>query len=430
MNTLNRVPPQNLEAEQSVLGAILLDNDSLLVAADLIDSSDFYREAHKTIFNAFLDIYQDGGSIIDLITLSERLKTKGSLEQIGGITYLSNLFNLVPTAANIRIHAKIVKDKSFHRRTIKQLSLLLNEAQEDIEDPTDFLRKIEWELMELAQTVQEKQDPHVGSIISDVKKRWQEEKDGMKSFISVDYKLNSAIPRYIPGHLWAVAGYTSVGKSTFVAQQIVDACEKQAKCMIFSLEDSREEKLIKILANQADISQKRLMLGYIEGYENKIAKASEEIKKWSLLIYDDIYTIDGMRLKMKKHKLQDGLDIVFIDYIQNIQGEGFRSLYDRLSDGVVALQKMAKELQVTIIFISQVTNESMKANSELIGLKGAGELASTPDIVLWLSRFKREENKAKERYLDCEIRKNRPFGETGKYPLMFSDNWARIEKRF
>lgn len=416
--------PFSLEAEQSILGAILLDPDSLLIASDIIALEDFQRESHQIIYSACFDLYENGDGI-DLITLSDRLKTKGSLEQIGGISYLSSLFNFVPTAANVRMHSRIVKSKAFQRKVLRQLSYLKQQAEEDaFEDPVAFLRKIENEVIELEQAVKEKQDPHAAAILSDIKKRWQEENEGIRTYISTDSKLDQAIPRYVPGHLWAVGGYTSVGKSTFIAQQIVDCCEEQAKCMVFSLEDSREEKLIKILANQSDISPKRLMLGYVEGYENKIAKASDEIKKWGLLIYDDVYTIDGMRLKMKKQKLQHGLDICFIDYLQNIAGEG--SHYDRLSNAVIALQKMAKELKVTVVFCSQVSNESMKANSELIGLKGAGELSAAPDIVLWLKRIQGE---GKERYLDCEIRKNRPFGETGKYPLRFSENWSRIEKR-
>jgi replicative DNA helicase len=166
------------------------------------------------------------------------------------------------------------------------------------------------------------------------------------------------------------------------------------------------------------------MLGHVKNHLETLNKATEKIKAWQLFIYDDIYTIDEMRLKIKKHRLQTGVDIVFIDYIQNVHGES--TLYDRLSNAMSSLQKMAKELQVTVVFVSQVSNEAMRANTEIIGLKGAGELAAAPDIVLWLRRLKGDD---KERFLDCEIRKNRPFGETGIYPLMFSDKWSSVESR-
>jgi len=424
MNDLNRVPPYDLEAEQSILGAVLLDNNALLIAADDIAIADFYRESHRLIFSACHDLYQNGDPI-DLITLVDRLKTKGCLEEVGGISYLSSLFDFVPTAANVRLHSRIVKNKSFQRRAIRQLSHLKQQAEEDaFEDPVVFLRKIEFELIELSQGVREKQDPNVTAILKDVADKWKEESEGIRSYISVDYKLDSAIPRYVPGHLWVVGGYTSTGKSTFLTQQIVDTCEEGARCIVFTLEDSREEKLIMLLANQADMSKKRLMLSNIEGYEGRIAKAAAEISKWHLKIYDDIYSVDEMRLKIKKEKLQQGADIIFLDYIQQVQGEG--SQYDRLSDAVTKLQRMAKELQVTIIFVSQVTNESMKANSELIGLKGSGDLSACADIILWLNRVKGKDN---ERHLDITIKKNRPFGETGTYPLMFSSQWSRIEKR-
>jgi replicative DNA helicase len=197
-----------------------------------------------------------------------------------------------------------------------------------------------------------------------------------------------------------------------------------AKTLGFSLEDSQEDKTIKLIANIADISQKRLMLGHTDGIQDRIAHAEQKLRQYAPIIYDDIYTIEEIRLKIKKHKLKDKVNIVWLDYIQNIQGSGDH--YDRISRAVIALQKIAKELEVTIIILSQVTNESMKANTEIIGLKGAGELAAAPDIILWLKRTKGE---GRERFLDVEIRKNRPFGETGIRQFIFSESWARILKR-
>ena len=129
-------------------------------------------------------------------------------------------------------------------------------------------------------------------------------------------------------------------------------------------------------------------------------------------------------MKAKKHKLQDDISLIAIDYVQNIHGSG--DLYQDMRAVSMDLDKLKKDLSVTVIALSQVTNESAKMNSEVIGLKGAGELAAAADIVLWLKRVKGE---GKERFLDCEIRKNRPFGVTGIIPLTFSKKWTRLDRR-
>ena len=412
----------NHEAEQWVLGSILLDSEALLAASDILQPQDFHLERHRLIYSSALDCYQLLGAI-DLITIHERLATKGMIEQAGGISYLSRLAD-IPTAANVRHHAKIVKDKAILRRVQQWTHTVNTQLNQGIDDVHGFFGSLEQGIIELQQTVRETRSPEISDIISSLKTRWQREQDGIKDHIDTDSKLYSIIPRYVPGHLWIVGGYTSVGKSTFVAQQIVDVCEKDARCLVFSIEDSREDKAMKLLSNIADISQIRLMTGNLDNVEHTVNAAVMQLRDWDIRIYDDIYTINEIRLKVKKHKLHSGLDIVFLDYIQNIQGEG--SLYERLSDAIVKLQAMAKELQVTIIVVSQVSNEAMRSNSEIIGLKGAGELAAAADIVLWL---KRQKGDGRERHLDCEVRKNRPFGFTGIKNLMFSEKWSRIIKR-
>lgn len=219
---------------------------------------------------------------------------------------------------------------------------------------------------------------------------------------------------------------TSAGKSTLLAQMITDVCKAGAKTVIFSMEDSREDKMMKLLANLAYIGQTRLMVGDIEDEhtQKKLSEAEEILRQWGLYIYDDVYNVDDMRLKIKKHKLQGGADVVCVDFIQNIGGKG--TLYERISEAIIKLQKMARELEVTMIVVSQVSNEGMRSNSEIIGLKGAGELSAAADIILWLKRVKGEGN---EKSLDCEIKKNRPFGKTGMVPLCFNEMWSKISRR-
>ena len=421
---MNILPTYNIEAEQSILGAILLDPDSLLIASDILDSQDFYRESHRIIYDALLDLYQLGEPV-EVVSLTERLKVKGEIEKIGGLSYLSTLVGIIPTSSAIRYHAKIVKDKSTLRRIQRYAIELIEKTKNGVDNLKDFFGDMEREVIEISQTVREKKSPYITTILAELKNSWQGEDKDIRTYIPTDNKLSLAIPGFYPGHLWMIGGYTSVGKSTFLAQLITDVCDNEgAKVLIFSTEDSRKDKTIKLLANVSNVSQRRLFTGNIKGFEERISFAEGVLRSWGLIIYDDVYSVDELRLKVKKHKMQDSIDIVCLDFIQNLQGQG--TLYERMSDAIIRLQAMAKELQVTVIVLSQVSNEAMREGTEIIGLKGAGELAAVADIVLWLKRQKGEGN---EYNLDCEIRKNRPFGETGIIPLRFSNFWTRIEKR-
>src|SRR3989338_3036141 len=415
-----KLPPHSIEAEQSVLGAILLEPDSIIKASEIISPADFYRSSHRKIYSTCLEVYKDQ-STTDILCLSERLKAKGELENIGGIEYL---LATTPTAANITHYAKIIREKAILRRIAAWAYELQEKTTEGDIDTRGLFSKMESDIIDLAQPLSEKKSADMQSIVNNVIRRWDEEKNGLKKYISTDYKFSTVIPRYVPGHLWIIGGYTSTGKSTLLAQIVIDICYEGAKCLVFSLEDSRENKGIKLLANLSYTPQTKLMTGELTGIEKKVSEAVEKLRTFSLNIYDDVYSVDAMRLKIKKHKLQGGLNVVCIDYIQNILGEG--SLYERLSEAIIKLQKMAKDLEITIIVISQVSNEAMRSNSEIIGLKGAGELAAAADIVLWV---KRDKTAGHENHLNVEVRKNRPFGVTGIIPLAFNETWSRLIRR-
>jgi len=425
MSAQEKIPPHSIEAEQHIIGSVMIEPDSILKISDIVQPEDFYRSAHKTIFSACLDIYRHDE--LNLVSLSEYLKSGGALEACGGVSYIAAVVEGTPTTANIAYYARLVKKKAIQRR-IQQWSADIREdiANGNADDLPAFFSGMEKAIIDMAQPLQTKRMPDVASILESIRTRWQEEKSGIRKFISTDDKFSAVIPRYVPGHLWIIGGYTSVGKSTLLAQMIADVCAEGAKTIVFSLEDACEDKIIKLLANLAYCGQTRLMTGDVEEpyMQKKLLDAEKTLRKWGLVVYDDVYNVDAMRLKIKKHKLQGGADVVCVDFIQNLSGAG--TLYERISDGIVKLQQMAKELEVTMLFASQVNNEAMRSNNEVIGLKGAGELAASADIVLWLKRVKGEGN---EKYLDVEIKKNRPFGKTGIAPLMFNEIWSKVLRR-
>lgn len=433
----DRIPPQNIDAEQRALGAMLIDNDSVMRAAEIIDPSEFYSEKHRIIFHAIMDCYQLEGTT-DIPTVVDRLRVKNKLEEIGGGSYLAHLVTLTPTAANIRLDCRRIAEQALYRRVIKWASGIEDDAYKCVEDIREWFAKIHYGFLSLSDAVREKKSPHVADVLSDLKTQWNDfrsAKDEKKSqdkpsgkYCAVDllkpYNSEPPVPYWMPGHLIMLAGYTSVGKSTALAQLLCDASERNAKTLLFSLEESRTTKAAKMLANITDIPQRYILTGELSHDDIAVVgDAEDKLKSWGTIIYDDVRTLDEICLKIKKHTLQGHVDIVAIDYVQNIQGNG-NSIYNDMRLIGPTLLDLAVELGITIICLSQVTNESMREDSQLIGLKGAGELAAAADIVLWLKRIK-----GSDHAIDCEIRKNRPFGQTCIVPLTFSDRYTRISRR-
>ncbi|MDH4231086.1 MAG: replicative DNA helicase [Nitrospirota bacterium] len=411
-----------IEAEQNVLGSFLLNGESLLIASEIISAADFYKESHRYIFNACCDIFA-ASEEINILSLSEELSKKGQLEDAGGNSYLTFLATITPTAANVGYFARIVKDKATIRRVKILAANISQQADGPVESIPGWISEIERGLLDISSGIQEKKSPYAEGILQEVVTRWEEVDKGEKRFIETDSKLSDLIPVFGP-HFWILAGYTSNGKSALLNQILIDSIESGIRPLIFSLEDTREEKILKMISNLAGIPQKNLIIGDLQGKELKISKAIETIKTWRPIIYDNVYSLAEIRLKSRKHKLQDGINLIAIDYLQNVKNTG--DLYADMRMTSLELDIMKKDLDCTIIGLSQITNEAVKTKSSLIALKGAGELAAAADIVLWLEK---KEAEGKERWLNCVVRKNRPFGETGILPLIFNESWTEIYKR-
>ncbi|KAF0146159.1 MAG: replicative DNA helicase [Nitrospirae bacterium] len=411
------------EAERAILGAIIAEPDTLLQASDIICPEDFSTTSHRLIYNALFDLYQLGEKT-DFIALIDRLKEKGHIQQAGGEDYIIDIANDHISSASIKLHSRIVHDKSLLRRAGAWAQTVADQSKNGIEDIPEWLGKVESELVELAQSAKSKTSPYTDDILKTLDQYWDDSLNGKEICIAPPAFLKEPIPGFYPKHLWIIGGYTGKGKSKFLNQLLVDAMDAGAKILLFSLEDSREEKMMGLISNLADISYKALITGRITGYEDRIEKAKKMIAKWNPIIYDDVRTVDDIRLKSKKHKIREGVDIIAIDYIQNLAIRN--TLYETMADAAGKLYALVKELKVTCLAVSQIDNESAKKESNIIGLKGAGELAAAAHIVLWLTRVK---GQGKERHMDCTIKKNRPFGETAKIELTFTEKWTGLTGR-
>lgn len=429
--------PHNLEFEQRTLGASLIDDEAVFRVAEILQPEDFYSDKHRKIYNAIFACRQQEGAT-DTLTVIEYLRKQGELDKVGGASYIANLAAITPTATNVTRDARRVFERAIYRRVINWLRETEAQAYTGVEDMREWFGKIQYGFLSLADVVREKKSPHVVDIVEDLKRQWKDfkaakekiaqgkEDSGKYCQVSLlkPFNAESPIPYYMPGHLWMIGGYTSVGKSTVLAQLLCDATDKNAKSLIFSLEESRTTKIVKMIANLTDIPQRYLLTGELSHDDETLAlDAGDYLKRKGIIIYDDVRTLDEICLKTKKHVMKNQADIVAIDYVQNIQGSG-GSIYNEMRVIGPTLLDLAVELGITIIALSQVTNESMREESQIIGLKGAGEFAAAADIVLWLKRIK-----GNEYALDCEIRKNRPFGQTGIVPLTFSERYTRIMRR-
>ncbi len=262
----------------------------------------------------------------------------------------------------------------------------------------------------------------VRTIAEEVRKWWSGIKDGTIKFIKALPLLIDYLPAYIAGHIIIISGYTSAGKSQLVSQIVAWAAGvENSPVLLISVEDSRMEKLISLVSVLTEkVHRKKMLLGNIEDDKEKIEAAMENISYWPLHIYDDVYTLDEIELLIQKHKPK----LLVIDYVQNlvVNKEG---IYERMSYVAQRIQKMAVEYNLTIIAASQVSNEGAKNDSEVISLKGAGELAAVAHTVIQLKKGREEKNRHQ---VKIQIKKNKAFGNCGEVEGEFNEYWTIIQK--
>lgn len=422
-----------IESEQSILAAMILHEDALVEALDLIDVEAFSERRHRLIFNAIIDVYRDA-NVIDLTLLETHLRDMGTLLEVGGVDYLMSMINEFPVSrGKLKAHANTLKEKQI-LRTLDRFGRIIQDKVKDGSKAKDLIAEAESGLIEISLQTKESKKADAGSIIAEIHEDFEYAKKGRRILTNPQiFGLSIPIPFYAPGHLWMIGAPSSHGKSTFLMQVLLDILKEGASVMVFSLEDSRKEKIQTMIANIAGVPRKRQIMGVLSPDEQRAVKAAEDqILTYPVLIYDDVRDLDQIRLKIKKEKLKAEVDIVAIDFVQNLRGDG--EIYNRMAEAAVTLQDMTKELNVCMIALSQMTDDK---------LRGAQELFSAADIVVvlqLLAKLKKDKYVKPKSYeeqadinprdLDLIIDKDRPFGETGLRKLRFSQNWTRIEPRY
>jgi replicative DNA helicase len=454
--SLQKLPPQNIEAEQMVLGAILIENDSINKVVETLSPDDFYKDTHSRIFSVMLDMFETGEAI-DLITLTEALRGKIGLESVGGASYLAYLVSLVPTAANIRNHARIVREKAVLRRLIHAATDIITQSYEDsrtVENIDELLDRAERSIFEIAQNKIKDAFVPLKKIVGHsfaIVERLYERKEMVTGLPTGFVDLDERTSGLQPSDLIIVAGRPSMGKTAFCLNiASYAAIEKGKSVAFFSLEMSKEQLVMRLLGSESRVDAHKLRTGHLSERDwTPLSNAAGRMAEAPIYIDDSAaISVLEMRAKARRLKAEHGLDLLIVDYLQLMRGRGDEgSREQEISNISRSLKALAKELQVPVIALSQLnraveTRPGKEKRPMLADLRESGAIEQDADVILFIYRD--------EVYNKCEcphdgeclcgrrgvaeviIGKQRN-GPIGKVDLTFINRFTRFEnaeKRF
>jgi replicative DNA helicase len=395
---LDRIPPQNVEAEQSVLGAMLIEREAISKAAEFLRPQDFYREAHRLIYGAILQLY-NRSEAVDLITLTEQLRREDQLEAVGGISYVTSLANSIPTAANVVYHAKIVEEKALLRSLINTATHIAGLGYEANEDVINILDQAERMILEVSNRKITGDFAPIKTVILEAFNKIEQlyaSKGGVTGLPTGFKDLDRLTAGLQPSDLILVAARPSMGKTAFVlnvAQHV--ATREKRPVAFFSLEMSKEQLVQRMLCAEAQIDAQRLRIGELKDDDwKRLIQAADRLSAAPIFIDDTPgITVTEMRAKARRLKVENDLKLVVIDYLQLMQGSGGGSRSENrqqeISEISRSLKSLARELGVPVIALSQLSRSVESRTSKkpmLSDLRESGSLEQDADIVAFLYR--------------------------------------------
>lgn len=406
-----RLPPQNLEAEMSILGAILLDNDAINRVLEILIPEDFYRESHRKILRAMIEL-NDRREPSDLVTLSMMLKKNGELEEIGGGAYLATLVDYVPTAAHVAYYCKIVKEKAITRKLISAATEIVTQSYDDqceLEQTLDNAQKVIFDISE------NKLKPAffpVSAILKDTIKNIEmlyEKKEHVTGVPTGFIDLDEKTAGLQSGDLLIIAGRPSMGKTAFalnVAQYA--AVDAGTPVAVFSLEMSKEQLVTRLLCAQSKVDASRLRTGHlIEGDWNRLLKGASTLHSSKIFIDDTpAISVLELRAKSRRMKAEHNIGLIVIDYLQLMRGrDGSDSRQQEISEISRSLKALAKELEVPVIALSQL-NRGLENRTDkrpmMSDLRESGAIEQDADVIMFVYREAVYCEKCKNKEMTCD----------------------------
>ena len=391
-----RVPPHSIEAEQSVVGAMLMDRDAITVAAEIICGDDFYQKAYGVIFDSVVELFNEGKPV-DLITLQNRLREKAVPEEISSLEFVRDLVTAVPTSANVKYYAEIVSEKATLRHLIKMNEAIADECYQGQEPLEAILERTEKQVFELVQNRGGNGEyvPIKQVVLNALEKIEKASKSkgtvtGIPTgFIDLDYKTSGLQP----SDLILVAARPSMGKTAFVLNIAQHVAFKQNRTVaIFSLEMSKEQLVNRLLAMESHVDSQNMRTGNLKDEDwTKLVEGADIIGKSNLIIDDTPgISIAEMRSKCRKYKLEHNLGIIMIDYLQLMSGSGKSdSRQQEISDISRSLKALARELNVPVIALSQLSRAVEQRPDHrpmLSDLRESGAIEQDADVVMFIYR--------------------------------------------
>ncbi|MBR1885847.1 MAG: replicative DNA helicase [Schwartzia sp.] len=397
MPTAERIPPQNIEAEQAVLSAMLLTKEAIAAAAEILRPDDFYRDAHRRVFEAILDLFQRGEAA-DLVTVTEQLKKTDQLERVGGIAFVSSLGTLVPTASNIQYHSRIVLEKARLRHLIEAATEIAGEAYEDSMELDDLMNSAAQKMLAVTGRGSEGGTKSIGELVMEVFRKTEEReklKNALTGLASGFADLDKLTSGFQPSDLILVAARPSMGKTAFtlnIASYV--AVKLKQPVAFFSLEMSNTQLVQRMLCAEGAIDSQALRAGNMDDDDwERLIIASDRLSSAPIYIDDTPgITVTELRSKARRIKNEHGLALIVIDYLQLMQGRTGKNSENRqqeISEISRSLKALARELAVPVIALSQLSRsvEARQVKRPMLSdLRESGSLEQDADIVMFLYR--------------------------------------------
>lgn len=434
---LKKTPPQSVEAEKTALGGILLNNKNLNVVLSIISPEDFYKDSNRKIIEKIISLV-DKGKPVDVVTLSEELQREGTLDEVGGASYVSSLMDGVPKSLNIEFYAQIIKEKSLLRQLILSSAKIISSSYEQREDADQLLDEAQASIIEVAEQRVKPGFVPVGSLASptlDMIKALHERKETVTGIPTGFRDLDNLTAGFHGSEFIVIAARPSMGKTALCLNISQYAGLKTDYSVgFFSLEMAKEQVMIRLLCAEAQLDLKKVRTGFIGERDFEKLKLSAEALSRSKIFIDEspALTVMEMKAKARRLKMEQNLDLVFIDYIQLMRPGGrFENRTQEMSYISRSLKELAKEIKIPVVGISQLSRAPEKGRREpipqLSDLRESGAIEQDADVVIFIYRpeFYRPDDESIRGIADINVAKQRN-GPTGKISLAFIREYVRF----
>jgi replicative DNA helicase len=440
--SLEKTLPSNLEAERSILGAILLDDKAVLTVFETLRSQDFYLESHRRVFEKMLLLMNDSRPI-DLITLKDELQRANELESVGGAAYLASLTDGLPRAINIEFYAQIVKEKSTLRRLIQISSETMSRSYQDEDPAQEILQHIEKAIFDISKQQFRTGFSAISPIVSDVFKQIEELSNRKTPVTGLEtgfVDLDRMMAGLHPSDLIIVAARPSLGKTSLCLNIAEHSAIRNKKSVgIFSLEMSKEQLVKRLLCSESRIDAHRVNTGYLNKEDwNRLSQASGDLSDSRIFIDDTAsITVPELRSKARRLSLEHGLDLIIVDYLQLMSGstQRYENRTQEISQISRGLKGIAKELRVPLIAVSQLSRAIESRTGEhrrpqLSDLRESGSIEQDADVVMFIYREEMANPSEDSKGLAELIIGKQRNGPTGTIQLAFSKQFTRFDSLY